>query len=97
MNFFHFLCTTLAYPEPEPGAGAETSIFRLRLQPKVPASCGYGSTSTTLVATGQEITIVCYFSYKKNVLSPAYQPNLSSIAISTGSGENIKRYITKLL
>jgi hypothetical protein len=38
---FLFLFTTLA--DPEPGAGAETSIFRL--QPKVPAPCGSGSTT----------------------------------------------------
>jgi hypothetical protein len=32
---FLFLFTTLA--DPEPGAGSETSIFRLQLRPKVPA------------------------------------------------------------
>jgi hypothetical protein len=48
---FLFLFTTLADPEPEPGAGAETLIFRLWLQPKVPAPCGSGSSSTTLVKT----------------------------------------------
>jgi hypothetical protein len=36
---------TLADPEPEPGARAETSRFRLRLQPKVSAPCGSGSTT----------------------------------------------------
>jgi hypothetical protein len=42
---FRFFFTTLA--DPEPGAGAETSIFRLwlRLRPKVSAPCGSGSTS----------------------------------------------------
>jgi hypothetical protein len=40
---FGFFLTTLS--DPEPGAGAETSIFRLQLQPKVPAPCGSGSTT----------------------------------------------------
>jgi hypothetical protein len=44
---FRFFQNTLA--DPEPGAGVETSIFRLRLQPKVSAPCGSGS--TTLVST----------------------------------------------
>jgi hypothetical protein len=44
---FIFFKTTLA--DPEPGAGAETSIFRLRLQPKVPAPCVSGSGATTLL------------------------------------------------
>ncbi len=39
---FRFFQNTLA--DLEPGAGAETSIFRLRLQPKVSAPCS----STTL-------------------------------------------------
>jgi hypothetical protein len=38
---FRFFQNTLA--DPEPGAGAETSIFRL--QPKVSAPCGSGSTT----------------------------------------------------
>ncbi len=38
-----FLYTNLAYLEP--GAGAEISIYRLRLQPKVLAPCGSGSTT----------------------------------------------------
>jgi hypothetical protein len=50
---FRFLKNTLADPEPEPGAvaGAETLIFRLQLQPKVSAPCGFGSGSTTLART----------------------------------------------
>jgi hypothetical protein len=40
---FRFFQNTLV--DPEPGAGAETSIFRLRLQPKVSAPCGSGSTT----------------------------------------------------
>jgi hypothetical protein len=38
---FRFFQNTLA--DPEPGAGAETSIFRL--QPKVLSPCGSGSTT----------------------------------------------------
>ncbi len=44
-EFRFFFFTTLS--DPEPGAGAETSIFRLRLQPKVLAPCG--SCATTLL------------------------------------------------
>jgi ribonucleotide reductase alpha subunit len=40
---FGFFQNTLA--DPELGAGAETSIFWLRLQPKVSAPCGSGSTA----------------------------------------------------
>jgi hypothetical protein len=45
---FRFFQHTLA--DPEPGAGAETSIFRLqlRLRPKVSAPAGSGSGSATL-------------------------------------------------
>jgi hypothetical protein len=38
---FRFFQNTLA--DPEPGAGAETSIFQLRLRPKVSAPAGSGS------------------------------------------------------
>ncbi len=42
---FRFFQNTLADPKPEPGAGAETLIFWLRLQPKVSVPCGSGSTT----------------------------------------------------
>jgi hypothetical protein len=40
---FLFLFTTLA--DPDPGAVAETLIFRLQLRSKVPGPCGSGSTT----------------------------------------------------
>jgi hypothetical protein len=40
---FRFFQNSLA--DPEPGTAAETSIFQLRLQPKVSAPCGSGSTT----------------------------------------------------
>jgi hypothetical protein len=48
---FRFFQNTLVDPEPEPEAGAETLIFRLR--PKVSALCGSSSGSgfTTLDKT----------------------------------------------
>jgi hypothetical protein len=42
---FLFLFTNLADPEPGDRDKAETLIFRLRLQPKVLAPCGSGSTT----------------------------------------------------
>jgi hypothetical protein len=48
-NEFGFFQNTLVDPEPEPGAGAETSIFRL--QPKVSAPCGSGSTTLVTLLT----------------------------------------------
>jgi hypothetical protein len=56
---FLFLFTTLADTEPDQGAGAETSIFRL--QPKVPAPCDYSS--TTLLKY-----IIIYYKYVIYVL-----------------------------
>jgi hypothetical protein len=44
---FRFFQNTLV--DPEPGAGAETSIFQLRLQPKVLAPCGSGSTTLLIL------------------------------------------------
>jgi hypothetical protein len=44
---FRFLQNTLVDPEPGAVAGAETLIFRL--QPKVSAPCGSGSTTLLLL------------------------------------------------
>ncbi len=53
--------TTLVWPGA--GAGAETSVYRLQLRPKVPAPCGYssGSGSTTLYyrVQGKETVTDC--------------------------------------
>jgi hypothetical protein len=57
---FLFLFTTLADPEPEPGAGPETSIFQLWLQAKVPASCGSGSTTLHLSAGASQTSELTY-------------------------------------
>jgi hypothetical protein len=53
---FRFFQNTLV--DPEPGAGAETSIFRLRLQPKVSAPCGSVSGSTTLLVTRNSLRYI---------------------------------------
>jgi hypothetical protein len=79
---FRFLQNTLG--DPEPGAGAETSIFRLRLQPKVSAPCGSGS--TTLVSDGPDISApyLSTHTYCTPLLIPESLPALPAPCIIPG-------------
>ncbi len=68
--------------------GAETAIFRLQLQPKVPAPCGSGS--TTLISLPQEfLNLAGWLSFQRASLTLQQDPTLFRFRFlsTNGSGQ----------